>query len=381
MENTKGLPDPLSKHRTRPTSISRYTPFMDPPKSNTTKGGAVKTKFAPNLAAATKRPTAAPSSIEVPLPPSSGTTASGRGGRHAARGRGGASSRGGVGRLLAQPEVVSGPFSHGPAAASKLRSASAASLVGGPRLGSNSTSLALAADAQSSAAHSCSAPRNSNAQTTLRGRDETEDIDEYFANREHEENLPITLSSVSKASKGDPEKSENSVEEKTNAAIADDVYRNGGCELLIPGKLMLFQLPACLPPLQCEDDALAESSKVAPMSSLLGEEKERVLDLETFKSNQEALEAQQLARSQSQWPLNAEGHYGKLRVHASGRLSLLINGQAYTALPSTTCPDVMGTQRAVAIDTEYGQSFDLGTIQQSLLFTPQLEHLLASQHL
>ena len=201
-----------------------------------------------------------------------------------------------------------------------------------------------------------------------------------------------TISSVVSRVKKDPgasalvgtecEESAESLENYlTNRTIGDHLpvsLAGNGCDRvgpesvgfarLQPGKLMLFQLPACMPAPADDGNAVTTPTVSSPLSA--GEE-ERAMDIEAFRS----LQTTDLQHKPS-WPANAEGYYGKLRIHASGRMTLQVDDQTMEATPSTVRADVMGVRRAVAIDPDYEQSFDMGPVEEALIFVPSLDRLL-----
>jgi hypothetical protein len=84
-----------------------------------------------------------------------------------------------------------------------------------------------------------------------------------------------------------------------------------------------------------------------------------------------------------QWPADAEGEYGKLAIHASGRVSLMINGIRYFLESGNSAVvepgHVSGCQSVVAIDPEFEQSFELGQIKHSLIASLDISSILQQQ--
>lgn len=356
----------------------------------TTRGGITKTKFTPNVAAAIRRaPKEDPGASEAPTkqtakPPSKIPPNSSRGG---VRGRGRGRGTSGGGLLGISQVVASGPFAHGPATSLRSQRDSTTALMGGgsfSRAPTNTTTQ----NANSTKAFSIgSGIRNVSIggikSTTMDECDEKIDLDEMLSKRSIGDHLPISLLSlddVQDNKKVDPGIISNPPCKDENHQMnltTDDKY-SCGSKILTPGRLMLFQLPACLPPLAIEDKTLKPSiHQSTATASLLGVgESEKALDIETFKTI-EAARAEATQRSTS-WPLNAEGYYGKLRIHKSGQVSILVNGRVYMASPSTVRPEITGICRVVAIDADYEQSFDLGTILENVIFIPTIEQLLAN---
>lgn len=212
--------------------------------------------------------------------------------------------------------------------------------------------------------------------------------------RNAQDHLPITLLGLSAADdsrqKVDPvltETADPGADATTRRPIEDQEYTEGGAELLQPGRLFLWQLPGCIPVPRLGEDANKEDvmasllTTVAGTGTGTGTDAEKTVDLEVFQ----AAAAQKLVQDSdggSRWPLAAEGAYGKLRVHASGRVSLHIPGgpasspTTYQAVPSSVRAELTGVQRAVAIDADYGQSFDLGRIEGQVVFMPDISQLI-----
>lgn len=104
----------------------------------------------------------------------------------------------------------------------------------------------------------------------------------------------------------------------------------------IPGQIILLQMPTSLPALQTTSEAMDEDHAVKTDDISEG----------------------------------TEGEYGKLCVHESGRLSLLVNGIRYWIELGCNPADVShvgGSQTFVAIDPEYEQSFELGQVHNTLV--------------
>ena len=106
-------------------------------------------------------------------------------------------------------------------------------------------------------------------------------------------------------------------------------------------KLLLFQMPPVLPTL-LNNSATASSS-----------------------SSSDLAEA-------DKWPVSAQGRYAKLRRYKSGRLFLVLeNGVEFVVAPSS---DVEAQNTNVmAIDPEFGQSFNLGPVQQKFVCVPEFD--------
>lgn len=79
------------------------------------------------------------------------------------------------------------------------------------------------------------------------------------------------------------------------------------------------------------------------------------------------------------YPDGVEGLYGKLLVHASGKVSLEVDGIYFTLEAGedpTDAPHVTSCQSVVAIDPEYEQSFELGQIHRTFVASPPLSQFL-----
>jgi hypothetical protein len=306
-------------------------------------GGGGKPKFTPNLTTL-RRVKPDPGVVDAKVttaerPTKDIITTRGRG-----RGRGRALSVGNGRGLLEAP--VSGPFAHGPA----LSNTNSRGLIGGiSMMGRNNKrdSISFVSNRMDSGI----LREGEKEKEKEKEKEEAfSSLEEYLSKRTIGKHLPITLA--------------NNVPEG-DTVITDDVYVKGD---LCEGKLLLFQLPSCLPT-PPDDNLQPAITPIAP--SLLGVgEQERAMDIETFNS----LQSPNIPTPSSTW--NSEGLYGKLRVHRSGRMSLLVNGQVMEAAPSTVQSGLMGIRRAVAIDADYEQSFDVGTVAETVVFVPQIEQLL-----
>lgn len=81
----------------------------------------------------------------------------------------------------------------------------------------------------------------------------------------------------------------------------------------------------------------------------------------------------------AQCPEGSEGLYGKLLVHASGKVSLEIDGIRFALEAGedpADMPHVSASQSVVAIDPEYEQSFELGQINHTFVASPSLSQFL-----
>lgn len=119
-----------------------------------------------------------------------------------------------------------------------------------------------------------------------------------------------------------------------------------------PEGLFLFQLPKTLPALQNMNESASEET-------------------EGNENNQQ--------NKKDSWPESVEGQYGKLFVHASGKLTMEINGIRYDldcGLNPADSPHVSGSQAIVAIDPEYEQSFELGPIKNTFIASLDLSSCL-----
>lgn len=230
--------------------------------------------------------------------------------------------------------------------------------------------------------------------------DSAASLEEVLASRPPGEHLPVSLLGMADrmdapAAKVKTEAGTLLRSEASSVQIRDDQVV-GGLELFQHPKMLLFQLPACLPAV-CAD-ASSEEGPFAPAAvpaastsdnatghgavpstgTQEGETGEKTIDIDAFRSLQQASEEARSARRRG-WPLGAEGHYGRLCVHASGRVSLVVNGHRYHAVPSTLLPAPPSPtiSRLVAVDAEHGRSFDFGSISHHLVFIPQIDQLLS----
>ncbi len=71
------------------------------------------------------------------------------------------------------------------------------------------------------------------------------------------------------------------------------------------------------------------------------------------------------------WPSSVQGRYGKLKQYRSGRITLeLLNGFEMELTPSIEEERLMSL---VAVDAEFGQSFNLGPVEHHFVCTPDLD--------
>ena len=88
---------------------------------------------------------------------------------------------------------------------------------------------------------------------------------------------------------------------------------------------------------------------------------------------------EQAPQEQQPFPEGAEGLYGKLLVHASGKVSLEIDGIRFALEAGedpADLPHVTACQSVLAIDPEYEQSFELGQINHTFVASPSLSQFL-----
>lgn len=70
------------------------------------------------------------------------------------------------------------------------------------------------------------------------------------------------------------------------------------------------------------------------------------------------------------WPPSVQGRYGKLKKYRSGRMTLeLLNGFEMELAPSVEKEKLINL---VAVDAEFGQSFNLGQVENHFVCTPHL---------
>lgn len=93
--------------------------------------------------------------------------------------------------------------------------------------------------------------------------------------------------------------------------------------------------------------------------------------------------AEEAPQPSAHWPAESEGEYGSLAIHASGRVSLTINGIRYFLESGNSAVveqgHVAGCQSVVAIDPEYEQSFELGQIKNALIASLDISSILQKQ--
>jgi hypothetical protein len=71
------------------------------------------------------------------------------------------------------------------------------------------------------------------------------------------------------------------------------------------------------------------------------------------------------------WPSSVQGRYGTLKQYRSGRLILeLLNGFELELVPSIEEEKLMSV---LAVDSEFGQSFNLGAVEHHFVCTPDLD--------
>lgn len=107
------------------------------------------------------------------------------------------------------------------------------------------------------------------------------------------------------------------------------------------GKIYLFQMPPILP---------------TPLATPEGSSKDQQAE---------------------KWPSAAQGRYGKLRRYKSGRIALVLeNGVEFSissSVESYTNTDAPTNSSLIAIDPEFAQCFNIGTIDSKLVCTPEFE--------
>lgn len=322
---------------------------------------------------------------------------------------------------------VSGPFAQGPASARSLTgSAVAANRMRAPSsMNALNVSSALSAPSSLAAAaaasahgrpptHAASAPWNAHEATPMtrstlatdEGDQHHYGIDELLKDRTAHQHLPISLVATTGGRIGKKEqKKDKAIEDESDGArgkvpavskipetdqerIVDDSFVDSRELLNGAGTLMLFQLPACapvpamglssseMPNTSIGNSGLLEgplATATAAPATTTAMEGDKVVDIETFKTLQEQQwRDQQIARQAHKWPIGAEGLLGRLRVHASGKITLLINDTVWQAVASSYRPGHSGSgqQRVVAIDADYHQSFDLGPLTSHYVFIP-----------
>jgi len=284
--------------------------------------------------------------------------------------------------------MVSGPFALGPATASKARREGMATFVGrGPNGPSHGMSSGAGVGGHSfGGAHGSAGPKSWNFPHggMPSSSDAGLDMSVYLARRDDPSlHLPVSLEGLNEAIGIVKLKDENG--NLRDIIEQDDPLRDSqmedGAELFESGRLVLIQLPlGLLEAIRPQADSKGPTEPSGPSSLLAGkegEQAEKTIDLETHNKAREAREAEEAAkRSARLWPTAAEGRYGKLRVYKSGRVTMLVNGLELEASPSAVSADISGMQRIVAIDSDYGQSFDLGSVDRQLVFAPKLDDAL-----
>lgn len=211
-----------------------------------------------------------------------------------------------------QPTVVSGPLSMGPAA--MARSSSRGSSSGGASSASgifSARSLSKTSSASNSALNS-------------KPLSDSISVEEEFG---LEEARAVGSSGILKP-----------VALSTSSANALEQFLSVESD-----KLFLFQMPPVLPTLL--------NHTAAPSASISSD----------------------LAEAE-RWPSTAQGRYGKLRRYKSGRLVLILeNGVEFLVSPSSEAGNEAQNTNILAIDPEFGQSFNLGPVQQKFVCVPEFE--------
>lgn len=209
-----------------------------------------------------------------------------------------------------QPAIVSGPLSMGPAAMARSNSRISSS---GSSSGGGGIFGARSLSRTSS---------SSNSALNSKPLSDSVPVDEEFGmecqdNSDNNLLKPIALSSSDHNSTGS-----NSI------SVEND-------------KLFLFQLPPVLP-------TLLNHTPSSPSSSDLAEA--------------------------DRWPASAQGRYGKLRRYKSGRLVLILeNGVEFLVSSSSESLKEAQTTNILAIDPEFGQSFNLGPVHQKFVCIPEFD--------
>ena len=348
-----------------------------------------RTKFVPNVNAAASRPAKVDPSVVVDkkssIPPSDTRTE--RGGTVQGHCRGVVSPKGPstlLARTFAATAAVSGPFAQGPANSIRHVRDNVVSFVGaGGDRGTKATG-----DSPSSGP-SVNLTRLSR-RMPIAGDVNIADpstslpsLDELILSSVPGQHPPVSLCHHHKKEKLKRDQSKSTISTEAHGQLDDDMFIDRE-EILAHGRLHLFQLPACMPfplaePLSSNNSvAMRNTDSLLELEKGEGCMKEQAMDIEAFKAIQEANDNSDNGKSYS-WPVSAEGFYGKLRVHASGRISLLVNGATCRVLPSSSSSFHSGSssQRVVAIDSDYQQSFDLGSISSQFVFVPTLNYLLS----
>lgn len=250
-------------------------------------------------------------------------------GRGRGRGRGGA-ARGLLsdrGQANSGPSIVSGPFSLGPSA-SKTRSSVAPVNVGFAggisRGGPSGTGSGRGGAGSIRGPGSGRAAATAQSSSTFADDDEVVQLEKMISNVSMELGQDFCPVHIYAAPKTEP--------------VAETETPNAGEIIQNPGQLFLIQMPSRLPVL--EEKAM----------EVEGEEGKRIVA--------------------DGWQEGTEGEYGKLCIHASGRVSMLINGMRYFLDPnvSASCSSTAaGSQSVVAIDPEYEQSFELGQVNNTFI--------------
>ena len=74
------------------------------------------------------------------------------------------------------------------------------------------------------------------------------------------------------------------------------------------------------------------------------------------------------------WPATAQGRYGKLRRYKSGRMVFILeNGVQFLVSSSSEFGSEAQNTNVLAIDPEFGQSFNLGPVLQKFVCIPEFE--------
>lgn len=139
---------------------------------------------------------------------------------------------------------------------------------------------------------------------------------------------------------------------------------------IFEGNLVMLRLPTALPL-----KATPESTPSEKPQATAASKDEETIDLDSLKPSEPTTSAPSNSPYPAPWPAAAHGYLGKIQRFASGRVTLTV-GQIEYAL-SLSSPSRACVQNLLAVDSEYNQAFDIGTISHQLVAVPDIEGLLA----
>ena len=139
---------------------------------------------------------------------------------------------------------------------------------------------------------------------------------------------------------------------------------------IFEGKLVMLRLPTALP-LKVTPASTPNENPQAPSTS----KDEETIDLDSLKTNEPAVLTPSNSPYPAPWPASAHGYLGKIQRFASGRITMAVGEIEYALSMSSSSKSCV--QNLLAVDSEYNQAFDIGTISHQLVAVPNIEKLLS----